>query len=32
MKPAKASKLETDCDPPFFIDSNGIRRVKAQCL
>jgi serine/threonine-protein kinase len=32
MKPAKAAKLAKDCDPPFFIDSDGIRRVKAQCL
>jgi serine/threonine-protein kinase len=29
---AKAKKPAKDCDPPFFIDANGIRRIKARCL
>lgn len=33
-KIAKTSKVSNrkDCDPPFFVDSKGIRRVKPQCL
>jgi eukaryotic-like serine/threonine-protein kinase len=29
---AKTNKRAKDCDPPFFIDANGIRRIKARCL
>lgn len=29
---AKPKKRAQDCDPPFFIDANGIRRIKAGCL
>jgi eukaryotic-like serine/threonine-protein kinase len=29
---ARTKKLAKDCDPPFFIDGNGIRRIKARCL
>lgn len=29
---AKPKKRVQDCDPPFFIDTNGIRRIKAGCL
>jgi serine/threonine protein kinase len=29
---AKAKKPAKDCDPPFFIDDKGIRRIKAHCL
>jgi len=29
---AKTAKSAKDCDPPFFIDRDGIRRVKSQCL
>jgi hypothetical protein len=29
---AKARKPAKDCDPPFFIDAKGIRRIKAHCL
>jgi eukaryotic-like serine/threonine-protein kinase len=35
--PSKISKanrpaLKKDCDPPYYLDANGIRRVKPQCL
>jgi hypothetical protein len=30
-KPQAASP-KADCDPPFYIDDTGIRRVKVQCL
>jgi serine/threonine-protein kinase len=29
---ARSSKSARDCDPPFFVDRDGIRRIKAQCL
>jgi serine/threonine-protein kinase len=31
-KPTRTAKSAKDCDPPFFIDRDGIRRVKPQCL
>lgn len=29
---SKALPAKKDCDPPFFLDFKGIRRVKPQCL
>jgi serine/threonine protein kinase len=28
----RTKKRARDCDPPFFIDDKGIRRIKARCL
>ena len=30
--PATHRKIKKDCNPPFFFDGKGIRRVKPQCL
>jgi serine/threonine-protein kinase len=29
---ARANRLKKDCDPPYTIDAQGIRRVKPHCL
>jgi eukaryotic-like serine/threonine-protein kinase len=31
-KPVRTARSAKDCDPPFYVDRDGIRRVKPQCL
>jgi len=30
--PASSAEPPVDCNPPYFVDENGIRRLKAKCL
>jgi hypothetical protein len=32
QSPTTHRQTKNDCNPPFFLDGQGIRRVKPQCL